>query len=98
MQQLYYYLCHSHLFVHAQVAMQRAKVCVRLVSVSGKTHMRLVKSKDAQPEIADHEAAYRDNTGEDACSRCTVERVHSLRLAAGGAELLAAPRPALSTY
>lgn len=46
--------------------MQRAKVCVRWVSVSGKTHMRLVKSLDAEPEIADHEAAYRDNTGEDA--------------------------------
>lgn len=60
------------LFVHVcvsllQVAMQRAKVCVRLVSMSGKSHMRLVKGKDAQPEIADHEAAYRDNTGEDAC-------------------------------
>lgn len=57
-------------FVRAQVAMQRAKVCVRLVSVSGKTHMRLVKSKDPEPEITDHEAAYRDNTGEDACVRC----------------------------
>lgn len=50
-----------------QVAMQRAKVCVRSVSMSGKSHMRLVKGKDAQPEIADHEAAYRDNTGEDVC-------------------------------
>lgn len=47
--------------------MLRAKVCVRLVSMSGKSHMRLVKGKDAQPEIADHEAAYRDNTGEDVC-------------------------------
>ncbi|XP_075905486.1 general transcription factor 3C polypeptide 3 [Nelusetta ayraudi] len=46
-----------------KVAMQRAKVCVRSVSMSGKSHMRLVKGKDAQPEIADHEAAYRDNTG-----------------------------------
>lgn len=47
-----------------QVAMQRAKVCVRLVSLSGKNHLRLLKVKDMQPEIADHEAAYRDNTGE----------------------------------
>lgn len=45
--------------------MQRAKVCVRLVSLSGKNHLRLLKVKDMQPEIVDHEAAYRDNTGED---------------------------------
>lgn len=43
--------------------MQRANVCVRLVTVSGENHLRLVKVKDMQPEIADHEAAYLDNTG-----------------------------------
>lgn len=48
-----------------QVAMQRAKVCVRFVNVSGENHLRLVKAKDMQPEIADHEAAYLDNTGKD---------------------------------
>lgn len=48
-----------------QVAMQRAKVCVRWVSVSGETHMRLMKNLVAEPEIADHEAAYRDNTGKN---------------------------------
>lgn len=72
--------------------MQRAKVCVRLVSVSGKSHMRLVKGKDALPEIADHEAAYRDNTGEQSASRpvrsrrllppSRPPRMHSLGLAA----------------
>ncbi|XP_026217692.1 general transcription factor 3C polypeptide 3 isoform X2 [Anabas testudineus] len=46
-----------------KVAMQRAKVCVRFVNVSGENHLRLVKAKDMQPEIADHEAAYLDNTG-----------------------------------
>ncbi|XP_076580191.1 general transcription factor 3C polypeptide 3 [Chaetodon auriga] len=46
-----------------KVAMQRAKVCVRSVAMSGKNHLRLVKVKDMQPEIADHEAAYLDNTG-----------------------------------
>ncbi|XP_026158025.1 general transcription factor 3C polypeptide 3 [Mastacembelus armatus] len=46
-----------------KVAMQRAKVCVRSVTVSGTTHLRLVKVKDMVPEIADHEAAYLDNTG-----------------------------------
>ncbi|XP_070814221.1 general transcription factor 3C polypeptide 3 [Chaetodon trifascialis] len=46
-----------------KVAMQRAKVCVRSVTMSGKNHLRLVKVKDMQPEIADHEAAYLDNTG-----------------------------------
>ncbi|XP_040888710.1 general transcription factor 3C polypeptide 3 isoform X2 [Toxotes jaculatrix] len=46
-----------------KVAMQRAKVCVRSVTVSGKNHLRLVKAKDLLPEIADHEAAYLDNTG-----------------------------------
>lgn len=43
--------------------MQRAKVCVRCVSTSGQNHLRLVKVKDIMPEIADHEAAYLDNTG-----------------------------------
>lgn len=43
--------------------MQRAKVCVRSVTVSGKSHLRLVKVKDLLPEIDDHEAAYLDNTG-----------------------------------
>lgn len=46
-----------------QVAMQRAKVCVRCFTISGKSHVKLVKVKDMQSEIADHEAAYRDNTG-----------------------------------
>nr|XP_040031631.1 general transcription factor 3C polypeptide 3 isoform X2 [Gasterosteus aculeatus aculeatus] len=44
-----------------KVAMQRAMVCVRSVTVSGKSHLRLVKA--TLPEIADHEAAYLDNTG-----------------------------------
>lgn len=51
---------HLRLF---QVAMQRAKVCVRSVTVSGENHLRLVKVKELQQEIADHEAAYLDNTG-----------------------------------
>uniref|UniRef100_A0A3B4Y0J7 General transcription factor IIIC, polypeptide 3 n=1 Tax=Seriola lalandi dorsalis TaxID=1841481 RepID=A0A3B4Y0J7_SERLL len=46
-----------------KVAMQRATVCVRSVTVSGENHLRLVKVKDMLPEIADHEAAYLDNTG-----------------------------------
>ncbi|XP_041822154.1 general transcription factor 3C polypeptide 3 [Chelmon rostratus] len=46
-----------------KVAMQRAKVCVRSVTVSGKSHLRLAEVKDMLPEIADHEAAYLDNTG-----------------------------------
>ncbi|XP_033471481.2 general transcription factor 3C polypeptide 3 [Epinephelus lanceolatus] len=46
-----------------KVSMQRAKVCVRSVMASGKSHLRLVKAKDTLPEIADHEAAYLDNTG-----------------------------------
>ncbi|XP_042369236.1 general transcription factor 3C polypeptide 3 [Plectropomus leopardus] len=46
-----------------KVAMQRAKVCVRSVIVSGKNHLRIVKAKGSLPEIADHEAAYLDNTG-----------------------------------
>uniref|UniRef100_A0A8D0B147 General transcription factor IIIC, polypeptide 3 n=1 Tax=Sander lucioperca TaxID=283035 RepID=A0A8D0B147_SANLU len=46
-----------------KVAMQRAKVCVRSVTVSGENHLRLGKAKDMLPEIADHEAAYLDNTG-----------------------------------
>ena len=43
--------------------MQRAKVCVRSVIVSGENHLRLVKVKDMQTEIDDQEAAYLDNTG-----------------------------------
>lgn len=46
-----------------KVAMQRAKVCVRSVNVSGKSHLRLVKVKNLLPEIDDHEAAYLANTG-----------------------------------
>ncbi|XP_062270424.1 general transcription factor 3C polypeptide 3 [Scomber scombrus] len=46
-----------------KVAMQRAKVCVCSISVSGEQHLRLVKTKDMLPEIADQEAAYLDNTG-----------------------------------
>lgn len=46
-----------------KVAMQRAKVAVRCVSVSGETHLRLVTAQGAEPEITDHEAAYLDNTG-----------------------------------
>ncbi|XP_034007012.1 general transcription factor 3C polypeptide 3 [Trematomus bernacchii] len=46
-----------------KVSMQRAKVCVRSVTLSGESHLRLVKSKDMVPEIDDHEAAYLDNTG-----------------------------------
>ncbi|XP_059183997.1 general transcription factor 3C polypeptide 3 [Centropristis striata] len=46
-----------------KVAMQRAKVCVRSMTVSGESHLRLVKAKDMLPEIDDHEAAYLDNTG-----------------------------------
>ncbi|XP_070786830.1 general transcription factor 3C polypeptide 3 [Enoplosus armatus] len=46
-----------------KVAMQRAQVCVRSVTVSGENHLRLVKAKAVLPEIADHEAAYLDNTG-----------------------------------
>ncbi|XP_047432077.1 general transcription factor 3C polypeptide 3 [Mugil cephalus] len=46
-----------------KVAMQRAKVCVRSVIVSGKNHLRLVKVENMLSEIADHETAYLDNTG-----------------------------------
>ncbi|XP_039998519.1 general transcription factor 3C polypeptide 3 isoform X2 [Xiphias gladius] len=46
-----------------KVAMQRAKVCVRSVTMLGENHLRLVKVKDMLPEIADHVAAYLDNTG-----------------------------------
>ncbi|XP_068165370.1 general transcription factor 3C polypeptide 3 [Antennarius striatus] len=46
-----------------KVAMQRAKVCVRSVTVSGENHLRLVKVKYGLPEIDDQEAAYLDNTG-----------------------------------
>uniref|UniRef100_A0A3Q0THR3 General transcription factor IIIC, polypeptide 3 n=1 Tax=Amphilophus citrinellus TaxID=61819 RepID=A0A3Q0THR3_AMPCI len=46
-----------------KVAMQRAKVCVRSVSLSGENHLRLVKVEDLLPEIADHVTAYLDNTG-----------------------------------
>ncbi|XP_022064081.1 general transcription factor 3C polypeptide 3 [Acanthochromis polyacanthus] len=46
-----------------KVAMQRAKVCVCSVNVSGKNHLKLVKVENVLPEIADHETAYLDNTG-----------------------------------
>ncbi|KAJ0062278.1 hypothetical protein NL108_002622, partial [Boleophthalmus pectinirostris] len=46
-----------------KVAMQRAKVSVRCVNISGETHLRLVKAQAPEPEITDHEAAYLDNTG-----------------------------------
>ncbi|XP_017281749.1 general transcription factor 3C polypeptide 3 isoform X2 [Kryptolebias marmoratus] len=45
-----------------KVAMQRAKVCVRSVNLSGESHLRLQKVEDNLPEIADHETAYLDNT------------------------------------
>ncbi|MEQ2163213.1 hypothetical protein GOODEAATRI_027896 [Goodea atripinnis] len=44
-----------------KVAMQRAKVCVRSVTLAGHNHLRLVKVLDMLPEIADHESAYLDN-------------------------------------
>ncbi|XP_038132374.1 general transcription factor 3C polypeptide 3 isoform X2 [Cyprinodon tularosa] len=44
-----------------KVAMQRAKVCVRSVTLEGRSHLRLVKVQDLQLEIADHESAYLDN-------------------------------------
>lgn len=47
--------------------MQRAKVCVRSITASGESHLRLVKVKDLLPEIADQEAAYLDNTGVCVC-------------------------------
>ncbi|CAJ1086788.1 general transcription factor 3C polypeptide 3 [Xyrichtys novacula] len=46
-----------------KVSMQRAKVCVRSMIVSGESHLRLVKMSDTVPELDDHEAAYLDNTG-----------------------------------
>lgn len=46
-----------------KVAMQRAKVCVCSVNISGKNHLKLVKVENMLPEIADHETAYLDNTG-----------------------------------
>uniref|UniRef100_UPI003AAD18A2 general transcription factor 3C polypeptide 3 isoform X2 n=1 Tax=Centroberyx gerrardi TaxID=166262 RepID=UPI003AAD18A2 len=46
-----------------KVAMQRAKVCVCSVIVSGERHLRLVKVKDMLPDIADQEAAYQDISG-----------------------------------
>ncbi|XP_033837694.1 general transcription factor 3C polypeptide 3 [Periophthalmus magnuspinnatus] len=46
-----------------KVAMQRAKVSVRCVNVSGETHLRLAKAQAPEPEITDNEAAYLDNTG-----------------------------------
>ncbi|XP_023124161.1 general transcription factor 3C polypeptide 3 [Amphiprion ocellaris] len=46
-----------------KVAMQRAKVCLCSVNMSGKNHLKLVKVEDMLPEIADHETAYLDNTG-----------------------------------
>uniref|UniRef100_A0A1A8N1X5 General transcription factor IIIC, polypeptide 3 n=2 Tax=Nothobranchius pienaari TaxID=704102 RepID=A0A1A8N1X5_9TELE len=45
-----------------KVAMLRAKAVVRLVSMSGESHLRLMKVDDNLPEIADHETAYLDNT------------------------------------
>ncbi|PWA32270.1 hypothetical protein CCH79_00013138 [Gambusia affinis] len=39
-----------------KVAMQRAKVCVRSVTLAGQNHLRLVKIEDMLPEIADHES------------------------------------------
>ncbi|XP_032412451.1 general transcription factor 3C polypeptide 3 isoform X2 [Xiphophorus hellerii] len=44
-----------------KVAMQRAKVCVRSVTLAGQNHLKLVKIEDMLPEIADHESAYLDN-------------------------------------
>uniref|UniRef100_A0A672YUC1 General transcription factor IIIC, polypeptide 3 n=1 Tax=Sphaeramia orbicularis TaxID=375764 RepID=A0A672YUC1_9TELE len=46
-----------------KVAMQRAKVTVRSVLVSGESHLRLVKVQGVEQEIDDQEAAYLDNTG-----------------------------------
>ncbi|XP_037552767.1 general transcription factor 3C polypeptide 3 [Nematolebias whitei] len=46
-----------------KVAMQRAKVCVKSVNLSGENHLRLHKVMDNLPEISDHETAYLDNTG-----------------------------------
>ncbi|KAM9766534.1 general transcription factor 3C polypeptide 3 isoform 2-T2 [Menidia menidia] len=46
-----------------KVAMQRAKVCVRSVTLSGETHLKLVKTNDMISEIDDQETAYLDNTG-----------------------------------
>ncbi|XP_054628757.1 general transcription factor 3C polypeptide 3 [Dunckerocampus dactyliophorus] len=45
-----------------KVAMQRAKVCVRSVIVSGENHLRLVKVEDMMLDIGDPEAAYLDIT------------------------------------
>ncbi|XP_069568963.1 general transcription factor 3C polypeptide 3 [Brachyistius frenatus] len=45
-----------------KVAMQRAKVCVRSVTAAGETHLKLLKTEEVLPEIADHESAYLDNT------------------------------------
>lgn len=42
--------------------MQRAKVCVCSANMSGENHLKLVKVEE-MTEIADHEAAYLDNTG-----------------------------------
>lgn len=41
--------------------MQRAKVCVRSVTLAGQNHLRLVKVEGLLPEIGDHESAYLDN-------------------------------------
>ncbi|XP_078100190.1 general transcription factor 3C polypeptide 3 isoform X3 [Sander vitreus] len=61
-----------------KVAMQRAKVCVRSVTVSGENHLRLGKAKDMLPEIADHEAAYLDNTGASVVCGRTIHSHNSL--------------------
>nr|XP_057908168.1 general transcription factor 3C polypeptide 3 [Doryrhamphus excisus] len=45
-----------------KVAMQRAKVCVRSVVVSGENHLRLEKVEDMMLDIDDPEAAYLDIT------------------------------------
>ncbi|XP_061910051.1 general transcription factor 3C polypeptide 3 [Entelurus aequoreus] len=45
-----------------KVAMQRAKVCVRSIIMSGENHLRLVKVEDMMLDIGDPEAAYLDIT------------------------------------
>uniref|UniRef100_A0A8C8DLT2 General transcription factor IIIC, polypeptide 3 n=1 Tax=Oryzias sinensis TaxID=183150 RepID=A0A8C8DLT2_9TELE len=61
--QLYDYLdaVISMISMLLKVAMQRAKVCVRAVPLSGVTHLRLQKLEERLPEISDHETAYSDN-------------------------------------
>ncbi|XP_061760706.1 general transcription factor 3C polypeptide 3 isoform X2 [Nerophis ophidion] len=45
-----------------KVAMQRAKVCVCSINMSGENHLRLVKVEDMMLDIGDPEAAYLDIT------------------------------------